>query len=129
MIKHQVRQGDIMLDPVASLPPDAKRVPVKAKHIVLASGVNGSTHSVPAKDATYYRADSKLPPGARTERLRNSDSHTGLAVAYLVVKRKTKVSHAAPDTPHTAVPLEPLVYEVVRAREADVTGTERQVED
>jgi hypothetical protein len=91
----QLRQGDIGIFEVASLPPDTRVVPRDNGRIVLAYGESsGHAHEILEPDATLHEDPQS------NER-------------YLRVVSETEVLHPE----HAPITLEPALYKVVRQRE------------
>lgn len=103
---NQVRQGDVLLHPVAELPEGVRRV--EADRLVLAEGeVTGHAHVVTAPGAALY----ELPEPGFTR--------------YLVVDREgVRLIHEE----HGAIAIAPGAYEVRRQREY-APGAIRNVAD
>lgn len=88
-----LRQGDVLLIPVRSIPRSATAQKTKGR-IVLAHGeVTGHAHTVDAHQATLSIAEG--------------------GVTYLTVEQLTEVQHQE----HAPVTLQPGKYKVVRQRE------------
>lgn len=93
-MKTLLRQGDVLLVPVARIPKGAKAQRTKGR-IVLAHGeVTGHAHTVDARRARL-----------------SVDTEGG--VTYLTVDKLTEVTHQE----HAPVTLQPGKYKVVRQRE------------
>ena len=88
-----LRQGDVLLVPVRSIPKSVVAQKIKGR-IVLAHGeVTGHAHTVDARRATLVIAEG--------------------GVTYLTVEQLTEVRHQE----HAPVTLQPGKYKVVRQRE------------
>jgi len=104
MVTQQYRQGDVLLKRIGSLPAGAERQGADGGRIVLAYGeVTGHAHAIDAAAATMYRSGNK---------------------DILETRKGAVLRHEE----HTALPLEPGYYEVIRQREYEHQGW-RQVAD
>lgn len=105
VVKELLRQGDISLTKIASLPSGCEEIPHDNGRTILAYGeVTGHAHAVPMAYAKQYRA--------------------GSGVEYVVVEKATKLTHEE----HAPISLEPGVYQKRVAREYSLLG-ERKVID
>ena len=96
MKRSMFRQGDVLIRPVAKLPKGLKPVPLDAGRVVLAYGeVTGHAHCV-IGDVEFLAAD-----------LQEMEQR------FLKVESEAQVVHDE----HSAITLEPGVYEIVRQRE------------
>lgn len=95
MNKRPVRQGDVLLLPVARLPKDAQRVPPEGDRLILARGeATGHHHSVAVADAELYETANAVD-------------------RWLKVTRATTLTHQE----HGGIALGQGVYKVIRQRE------------
>lgn len=93
-MKGSLRQGDVLLIPVAKIPKKLTAVSAEHGRLILAHGeITGHHHSVPATTATL-----NLDEGG---------------VMFLTVEELTELSHQE----HAPIALEPGSYKVVRQRE------------
>lgn len=97
----QYRQGDVLLKRVGVLPPEAKKRPDDAGRVVLAYGeVTGHAHAIDSSFATMYGVADK---------------------DWLVARPGATLCHEE----HSALVLEPGIYEVIRQREYQNQGWRR----
>ena len=101
-----VRQGDILLRPVAAIPTTSVEVPADPKlGVVLAYGEgHGFRHALPYGGAVLY-------------------ANTETGAAYVDVKASTTLDHLTaenqPTGDHAPAPVEPGKYEVIQQRQAE----------
>jgi hypothetical protein len=98
-IKNQVRQGDVLINPVASVPPDLKPVPRESGKVILAHGeVTGHHHALLEPEVQMLRGDTD-------------------AERFLSVGKSAKLTHQE----HATIPVLPTAKatprHVVRQRE------------
>lgn len=93
-----MRQGDVLLIKVDSIPKAAKRVKSKGRIILAYGEVTGHAHAIPASAAAL---------------LEYGDEKLGTIERYLDVKRATVLRHEE----HGSIQIEPGQYQVIRQRE------------
>lgn len=120
--KNQARQGDVFLVKIDALPDGLVEIPREGGRVVCAHGeVTGHAHAISEKHVRQFR-DARVDVSDGATRLRAGG---GLpAVTYLEVKEACTLRHEE----HTAITLEPNVYEVRRQREYH-RGSIRRVND
>src|SRR5262245_21908081 len=109
MLAGLLRQGDILLRPVESIPAGLVEVPRQNGRIVLAEGeATRHTHAIEAPEATFLASDPTEVEGR-----------------FLAVQAAVELSH--PD--HATIKVAPGLYEVVRQRENTEAGGVSYVAD
>lgn len=94
-IKCQLRQGDVLLQPVSTIPQEAKRIQRK-KSIVLADGeLTGHAHTIdaPLTEVETYEAGGELYLKVNAPQVLSHQEHGELAVepGLYMVRRQTEV--------------------------------------
>jgi hypothetical protein len=108
MKPRQIRQGDVLLQPVRNVARKGERVPPHGHRVVLAEGeATGHAHTVEDRDAG---ARWKCPPAV----LMQSGGRR-----FLFVDRPSVLRHQE----HRSIQLTPGVYELIRQREFSPIAT------
>ena len=94
-VRKQIRQGDVLLNPINKLPPDAVKIR-RRKTITLAEGeLTGHSHTVEAsvRDVETYESGGELYLKVNTTQSLRHQEHAELAIdpGLYVVRRQTEV--------------------------------------
>ena len=105
--QHQRRQGDVLLNPIATLPEGAQSKPVSGRQIVLAEGeVTGHAHRLIGDVAQWTGSGGKR---------------------YVLVREGVTITHEEHDP--VPSPVAPGLYEVIQQQEWDLSKQWRRVRD
>ena len=106
MNKKQIQHGDVLLEKVAKLPKECKRVEDRNGRLVIAEGeATGHSHTITADMATLYELKGNL---------------------YVEITKPTTIEHQE----HKALPIPEGIYQIGRVKEFDyLQEMERRVVD